>query len=58
MFTQKHYVAIADLIHKRRVEIKNTHAGDAGDELEIVNDITLDLVKLFKGVHVYRGVQP
>jgi len=27
MFTQKHYVALADLIHKRRVEIKAREPG-------------------------------
>lgn len=48
MFTQKHYVAIADLIHARRVTIR-AEAGVAADvRLDEVNTMTLALSKLFK----------
>jgi len=54
MFTQKHYIAIADLIHERRKEIKLVPPSGEDDaermelRIEAVNEITLDLVKLFK----------
>jgi hypothetical protein len=54
MFTQKHYIAIADLIHKRRVAVKakdvaSTFANEPpSPEIMAINEITLDLCRLFK----------
>jgi hypothetical protein len=52
MFTQKHYVAIASLIHQRRLAIKTQQEPDYPNEqsagIDAVNEITNDLVKLFK----------
>jgi hypothetical protein len=59
-FTQKHYVAIAKLIHARRMTVKAVpavpmdasmsyqHKLDTQVRIEEVNEITNDLVKLFK----------
>jgi len=60
MFTQKHYVAIADLIHARRVQIKSVDQKlgvyaqgvqqvEIENRLDEVNTMTLALSKLFKG---------
>lgn len=53
MFTQKHYIAIADLIHERRKEIKAQPGGTMTLEGETrlleVNTMTLAMTKLFKG---------
>lgn len=56
MFTQKHYVAIADVIHERRVEIKeiyndaNMRDGDIEQaaRLDEVAQITVKMIDLFK----------
>ena len=60
MFTQKHYVAIARVIHARRVAIKAdpgapmdssmawAHQTATAQELETINDLVVDLVKLFE----------
>ncbi len=48
VFTQKHYVAIAEVLHKQRKEIKQ-HEADQAARLEATNDVTLALCKLFKG---------
>ena len=57
MFTQKHYVAIADLINARRVAIREmptselvlTRGGLIVARLEEVNEMTLALCRLFNG---------
>ncbi len=59
LFTQKRYVAIADLIHKRRLEVKRPieatgpyHAGvkkvEQDNRLDEINTLTLAPTKLFK----------
>lgn len=60
MFTQKHYVAIANLIHARRVAVSANPIQpmdasmsyawkqNAQVQIDAINEITTDLVKLFK----------
>lgn len=53
MFTQKHYVAIADLIHARRVAVRKMPTSELvvteGEaRLDEINTMTLALSKLFK----------
>ena len=60
MFTQKHYVALADLIHKRRIAAKEVTFNNNGkcnpvvDEaaktlvLEHINQLTLDMCSVFE----------
>lgn len=52
MFTQKHYVALADLIHKRRLELRASnnppaelHPADRVDELNLM---VLSLAAIFE----------
>jgi hypothetical protein len=50
-FTQKHYEALADVIHEQRVEVKAAPAfTDAMQEhdLQLINKITLKLCKVLK----------
>lgn len=56
MFTQKHYVAIADVIHERRVEIKEVYNDanmrdgniEQAARLDEVAQITVKMIDLFK----------
>ena len=54
MFTQKHYIAIADVIHARRVAVRKMPTSElvlteGAARLEEVNELTLAMTKLFKG---------
>lgn len=54
MFTQQHYVAMADLIHQRRVEVKQTWGASEPTQAEGVTRLdelavmTLAMSKMFK----------
>ena len=53
-FTQKHYIAIAEVLHQKRKEITAAPQSSFGEadakavKLEATNDVTLALCKLFK----------
>lgn len=51
-FTQKHYEAIAKMIHQKRVEATELAKAENGTQLrhthEVINTVTLALCKLFK----------
>lgn len=50
MFTQQHYEAIADVIHKRREKIKQREyaVNIADHEIRAIADLTKDLMDLFQ----------
>ncbi len=51
MFTQKYYVAIAKVIHDRRVKLKSTLESMPGPDqdtrLDEINELALQLAKMF-----------